>query len=582
MGLIGSMAVAIIGDVTGLDKELKKAKRKLDDFASTMTSIGTTLTMGLTVPIVAAGAAGFKLAADMQDAMGATDQIFKGSSAAMQAWAMELPTYYGIASGEAMEYANMMGSMLQNIGGMTEEAAAAQAQTLIKLAGDLTAMYGGTTADAVRALTGALKGNNTMLDNYGMAVNDAMITTKAMEMGLLSEGKTMDLATKQAATLALIMEQTGAAQGQAEREAAGASGSMRALTTEAKNLAASFGQILLPIITPTITRLGDLARSLSGMTPATQKIVLAVAALAAAIGPVMLALGGMAAGLSSIIALSSSLSGVLAGAGLTLGALVLPIAAIVAAIVGIGLAIKELWDNNVAFRVGVTAIWNDIQKSIAEVIAFIQELWDNHGDHLVKAATAIWDAIKTIISTVTRLVGEIIALFLNVLTGDWQGAWDNIKNIFSIAWQGIIGVLKNMVIAIKEIFIGLIEAALSWGENMLSSFIQGIKNKFSDLVDMARDIADTVADFIGFSSPTKKGPGRFIEVWGANMVKAFVDGVVSEFGSLQTMLGNMAINLNPNLAVAGGGAGGTTINMTVYATSWADIERELNRRGVRI
>ena len=79
-------------------------------------------------------------------------------------------------------------------------------------------MYGGTTADAVRALTGALKGNNTMLDNYGMAVNDAMIKTKALEMGLYDGTGQMDLATKQAATLALIMEQTGAAQGQAARK----------------------------------------------------------------------------------------------------------------------------------------------------------------------------------------------------------------------------------------------------------------------------------------------------------------------------------------------------------------------------
>ena len=48
---------------------------------------------------------------------------------------------------------------------------------VIELAGDLTAMYGGTTQDAVRALTAALKGNNTMLDNYGMAVNDALVKT---------------------------------------------------------------------------------------------------------------------------------------------------------------------------------------------------------------------------------------------------------------------------------------------------------------------------------------------------------------------------------------------------------------------
>ena len=161
-----------------LKDKLDKAQTSLKDFGGKMTDIGKNLTMSVTAPIVAVGAASFKMAADFQDAMGATDQIFKNASDSVKKWADNLESYYGIAEGEALEYANMMGSMLVNIGGLTEEQAAKQAQTLIELAGDLTAMYGGTTADAVRALTGALKGNNTMLDNYGMAVNDAMLKTK--------------------------------------------------------------------------------------------------------------------------------------------------------------------------------------------------------------------------------------------------------------------------------------------------------------------------------------------------------------------------------------------------------------------
>src|SRR5690606_32522564 len=111
----------------------------------------------------------------------------------------------------------------------------------------LTAMYGGTTQDAVRALTGALKGNTTMLDNYGMAANDALVKAKAYSMGLVEQGKELDLASKQAATLALIYEQSSAAQGQAAREAEGASGSMRAFTTEVTNLSTELGSVLLPL-----------------------------------------------------------------------------------------------------------------------------------------------------------------------------------------------------------------------------------------------------------------------------------------------------------------------------------------------
>jgi hypothetical protein len=216
----------LVADIAGFSAEMEKAQLKAvktaeqvgkawQNAGAKLTETGKTMTAAVTVPILGAGAAAYTMAADLQDALGATDQIYGTSADAVKDWAGNLETYYGIAQGEALKYSNMMGSMLQNIGGLSEAEAATQASSLLELAGDLTAMYGGTTADAVRALTGALKGNNTMLDNYGMVATDAMITQKALEMGLTDGTGAMDAQAKQAATLALIMEQSVAAQGQA-------------------------------------------------------------------------------------------------------------------------------------------------------------------------------------------------------------------------------------------------------------------------------------------------------------------------------------------------------------------------------
>ena len=585
MGLIGTMAITIIGDTTSLEKDLKKAQRTLDGFASSVTSVGKTLTAGLTVPIVAAGAAAFKMAADLQDAVGATDQVFKAQSQAMQNWADSLPSYYGIAEAEALSYANTMGSMLKNIGGMTEEQAAQQSQKLIALAGDLTAMYGGTTQDAVRALTGSLKGNNTMLDNYGMAVNDAMIKTKAFEMGLYSGKGEMDLATKQAATLALIMEQTGDAQGQAAREADGASGSMRAFVTEMKNLATDIGSLLLPILTPLIANLRDVAAGFGQMSEGTKKTILVIAGIAAAIGPALIAIGMMASGLSSMIGLWTSLGGVLTAAGTTFGALVLPIAAVVAAIAAVGIALVDLWKNNEEFRTNVLAIWSEIQMSFTTIVTYLQGLWDQYGKHIVAGTTAIWNVIKTIISTVTQVIAEIINLFLKVLSGDWAGAWESVKNIFSLAWEGIIVILKNMVIAIKEIFLGLIKSALQWGADMVRGFWDGIASMGNWLMGKVKDfigsIKDAFTDGFEIESPSKvmANIGKNISL---GLAKGMTDGIGAIKNAVPDMVG--AVTLSPALAGTGtnNSYGGATIYMTVYASNWSDIERELNRRGVRI
>lgn len=147
------------------DKVTKSMSEKFKGFGDKMESVGKKMTIGITTPLVAFGGASFKMAADAQDAMGATEQIFKGSSKSMKNWSKKIPSYYGVASGEALEYANTMGSMLKNIGGLTEKQAAAQSQTLIELSADLSATFGGSTESAVTALTGALKGNNTIKRN---------------------------------------------------------------------------------------------------------------------------------------------------------------------------------------------------------------------------------------------------------------------------------------------------------------------------------------------------------------------------------------------------------------------------------
>ena len=143
----------------------QQASSSFENIGNAMSGFGTALTVGVTAPLVAAGTQAFMFAADMEDAMGATDQIFGSASGEMKSWAGDLETYYGIAESEALEYGNTMGAMLKNIGGLSEKEAASTAGSLLELAGDLTAMYVGTTESAVQALTGALKGNNSMKRN---------------------------------------------------------------------------------------------------------------------------------------------------------------------------------------------------------------------------------------------------------------------------------------------------------------------------------------------------------------------------------------------------------------------------------
>ena len=296
-----SFTAKIDADIKGFETGVDKASQAINKLQSTveskLTAIGTSFqNIGakasiLSAALVGVGAKAFLMAADFQDALGATEQIFKDSSGVIKDWSDNLSTSYGISKKEALDYANIMGTMLQNIGGMSEEMAGKTAGNLIELAGDLTAMFGGQTSDAVRALTGALKGNNSMLDNYGIAANDAMVKAKALAMGLSDGTGELSLQAKQAATLAIIMEQTASTQGQAAREADGASGSMRALKTEITNLSTELGSVLLPVITPIVSKLRDMAAAFGSLSPETQKMMVVVVGVAAAFAPLMVVIG---------------------------------------------------------------------------------------------------------------------------------------------------------------------------------------------------------------------------------------------------------------------------------------------------
>lgn len=603
----GAVVAKIQAQVDNFKAGMETAKQELDkvqqtgkNFSKSMkeagkkiTKVGKDLSLKVTAPIVAAGTAAVKFAADLEDAIGATDQIFGSASRSMQDWANNLESYYGIAEAEALTYANTMGSMLQNIGGLSEAEAAKQSQTLLQLAGDLTAMFGGTTEDAVRALTGALKGNNTMLDNYGMAVNEAMIKTKALEMGLIRQGEEMTLAAKQGATLALIMEQTGAAQGQAAREAEGASGTIRSLLTVLKNVSAEIGQILLPIITPLIAKVRDWVQKFSDLSPTAQKIIIVVAGIAAAIGPLLVVIGTL---ITSI--------GAIAG---VVGAISAPVLAVIAVIAALVAVFVLAYRNSEEFRDKVNAaitkikeiavnVFTEIAAFIQDIIARIQEFWDEHGEMIMEAVQNVWNfvlgviewvmpyilaIIKNIWTTISGVISGAIDVIMGVVrffsalfTGDWEEMWEAVKDILGGAIQIVQslfgGILEHIRILLSgawdlikgipgklwDLLLQTISNVIQWGVDINAKAKQAVMDVINTVVDWFKSLPGKVWDWLvevvvnliqwgldlkqeaqtavtelidSIINWFKDLPGRLVQI-GKDMIQGLVDGVKSMVG----------------------------------------------------
>lgn len=478
-----SFIAGIQANIDDFSRNLDKAQARLDVFSDTVGSkiealgskfqkVGTVMSLALTTSLTAIGKASYDFAADFEDALGATDQIFTESADGVKKWANDLETYFGISKKEALEYSNLMGSMLVNIGNLTEDQAAKQGAKLIELAGDLTAMYGGQTQDAVRALTGALKGNNTMLDNYGMAVNDAIVKARALELGLVAQGKEMSLSAKQAATLSLIYEQSAAAQGQAAREAEGASGTMRAWRTEITNLSTELGDVLLPIITPIISRLKDIASGFRDLSPEAKKAIVIIGGVVAAIGPLLIGLG-------SIMKLAPLV-------GTAFAAMTGPIGIAVTAITAAAVLIVKNWDSvSTYFTTGggskmfesiknsASNLWTSLSNVFNQIKTTVLDIWEKIGSNVKSIFSNSFNIVLAIVEGAIGAISGVLNVFASLLKGDFKGAVEGVKQIFT----SVFGMVQKVVVNALAVVSQSIAGFLKWvGADSLGSSLENWAN----------------------------------------------------------------------------------------------------------
>ena len=186
-------------------------------------------------------------AGNFQQSVGAIEAVFKGSSAEMKKWSKEAAKSVGLSANEFNELGTLIGSQLKN-GGTAMSELAPKTKELINLGADLSSMFGGTTKDAVNAISSALKGERDPIERYGVSLKQASIDAKAAEMGFKKVGSTFDNQAQQAATMALIMEQSKDATGNFAKESDTLQGKQQRLAASWANAKTALGMKLLPYV----------------------------------------------------------------------------------------------------------------------------------------------------------------------------------------------------------------------------------------------------------------------------------------------------------------------------------------------
>lgn len=447
-------AIKAINQTTG---EMMTLQQKTSSAVSGIASaIGSS---AIVAKIGEIGKAAIDAAANLEQSIGGVDTVFKQNASQVHQWAQSAAQDLGLSQNSYNELATVIGSQLKNAG-MSMDDTASKTNELITLGADLSSMFGGTTTQAVEALSSALKGEMDPIEAYGVSLNDATLQAQAASMGIEDLYKAGDRNAKMQATLAAITAQTADATGNFAREADTAQGQQQRLNAMWENAQAALGQALLPVVTQVTQKLTEMVswvqQNASWLTP-----------LATVLGVVAAAIIGVNAAMSAYAAVAA----IVAVAQGAVNVAFLPVIAIIAAIAVAVIALAANWDT-VKNAAGVAAQW--ISDRWNELCAWFQGAWNG----IVGFFQGIWNSIQSAADSAA-----------NTVSGAWnsavsavQGAWNGVVGFFQNIWNGITSGVQNVVNKIGNAF---------------NNAVNAIRNAFNGVVSFVQGIWDTISGIIG-------------------------------------------------------------------------------------
>ena len=281
-------------------------------------------------------------------------------------------------------------------------------------------------------------------------------------------------------------------------------GQLTILKSQLEELAISFGELLMPAIRTIVGWIQKFVDWLNSMGEGTKKVVMTVALLAAALGPVLIVIGKVVSAIGTIMTIVPKIAAAInvvkgAFAALNVTMLANPITLIIAAIAALVAAFIYLWNNCEGFR----------------------QFWINLWEGIKQAVTTAWNAITSFLSTAWESILGIAQTVWGAISGFFTTLWEGITGVFTAAWTSINGVMTTI-----------------W--NTITSVWQSIYDTISPLLEAFRYLFETIFEAIrilierAFTAVSQK----IQEIW--NAIVAFLtpvlEGIKNVFQTIWTAI----------------------------------------------
>ena len=484
----------------------------------------------------------------------------------------------GLSQSDYLATANKMGALFKGAGFETQEALDLSSQAMQRAA-DVASIMGIDTEAAMEAVAGAAKGNFTMMDNLGVAMNDTAIAAYAASKGINKSTQEMSQQEKIGLAMEMFLEKTSYAAGNYAKEnetLAGSLGTAKSALTnflsgsgDVNSLVSSFSN-LANVVVRSLTEIAP--RLTQGISDIVQQVAPLIAPLMQTLLPVLVdgavaLVNGLVAALPGVIqALMSALPALMNGILQISEALLAALPQIVQMLAdGLFNSLPPILNAVESLFIALCealpqiamALVDELPLIIEQVVACLVDSLPGLVQGLQTLVTGIVEALPQLIQVLIDALPTIIgllsdAIILNLpaliectiqlimglvaaLPQIIQGLVDAIPTIVSLLTQallmnlpaiimGLIQVVAGIVVALPQIFVSLIEGIA----NIFVGIWDGIKNVFAPLGSWFGTAFSAAweAIKIAWSSVTK----WFSDLW--NGIKKVFNSVGSWFGKI--------------------------------------------------
>lgn len=512
----------------------------------------------------------FAQGGELQQNLGGTEAVFGQFAKSIQDQAVTAYKNMGMSASDYMATANKMGSLFQG-SGIEQQKALDMTSQAMQRAADVASVMGIDMGMAMESIAGAAKGNFTMMDNLGVAMNATTLQAYALEKGVNFEWNTASNAEKAELAMQMFMERTSQYAGNFARESEQTwTGSIGAMKASYQNLMANImlGNDLgssLQALTQTVVTFvsGNLIPALGNIL---KGIPQAAVTLVTELGPQLISAGGqmvtqLAQGVvTSLPKWVETWLGFYTNLWSTITEnapqfFQMATYMLQQLIIGIQTQLPLILEQGVSI---ITNLVNGILANLpmfiegvgALIIKFIEAIAAAAPIILENGASLLMNLVNGIIQNLPQIIVTAGTIIMRIVTAIKQNLPQILQTGIELLGElgaGLIRAIPTLLSKIPEIISSLTSEFLNtdWGAiglNIIEGIANGLANAGHMLWDAVKDILgnfkDKVLDFFGIHSPSRWGEyvGKMISLG----FPRGVEGNLDPFRESMEKLGNIA------------------------------------------